>query len=385
MRVLMISLDASLLGDPHGNTVQRHMAYAERIGELAIVVYNPASPHRTLQTFSPALTVYPTNTRPYFYPWVATRIAMRLQREQPFDLVTTQDPFATGLVGLLLKWRFKLPLDVQNHSSFFKNPAWIAERPLRNRALLRLGKFVAHRADTHRVMIEGEKQNLVALGIAPDRIAVQHTPIDVSKFAESIPAERVAALRDRLGIAPNAQVVLWVGKASEVKNIPLLLDAFAPVRVALPEARLVLAGDFSQRPDWAALAAQAGAILPGRVSHDDLPLYYTLADVYAHSSRYEGLSKVLVEALATGTPVVTTDGDGARATVRNNVTGLITAHTAEALAAALLRVLRDDDLRQKMGTAGRADITTRFDYAQQLDTIVDTFRHTLAVTRKGTH
>ena len=43
MHVLMISLDASLLGDPHGNTVQRHLEYARRIGDLSIVTYNPAA------------------------------------------------------------------------------------------------------------------------------------------------------------------------------------------------------------------------------------------------------------------------------------------------------------------------------------------------------
>ncbi len=42
MHVLMISLDASLLGDPHGNTIQRHIEYARRIGDLSIVIYNPA-------------------------------------------------------------------------------------------------------------------------------------------------------------------------------------------------------------------------------------------------------------------------------------------------------------------------------------------------------
>lgn len=383
MRVMMISLDSSLLGDPHGNTVQRHIAYADRIGTLAIVVYNPPKPHRSPQTFSGSLTVYPTNTRPITYPLAAYRAAARLQRAEPFDLVTTQDPFATGITGLLLKWRFGLPLDVQNHSSFFNNPDWMAERPLRNRALHLLGRLVVRRADTHRVLTEGEKCHYLAMGIPTERIAVQHTPTDVRKFAMPVPPERTAALRDALNIPPGAPVLLWVGMPAEVKNIPLLLAAFTQVQHEMPETRLILAGDFSGRPDLAPALQAPHIITPGRVDHDDLPAYYALADCYVHSSRYEGFGKVLAEALAAGTPVVATSGDGPRAIVKDGQTGLLTEHTAEALAAAILALLRDPARRVAMGAAGRADVLERFDYDRQLDAIVTTFQRTLDVTGKG--
>ena len=129
MHVLMISLDYSLLGDPHGNTVERHLEYARRIGRLTIVTYNPVDQPKTQQQFAEILAVYPATTRPALFPWAAYRVAARLHRQHPADLVTTQDPFACGLVGLLLKWRFGLPLNVQSHSHFFENPYWIAERP----------------------------------------------------------------------------------------------------------------------------------------------------------------------------------------------------------------------------------------------------------------
>ncbi|MBN1563915.1 MAG: hypothetical protein JXA10_08750, partial [Anaerolineae bacterium] len=94
MHVLMISLDASLLGEQHGNTVQRHQAYADRIGQLSIVAYNHYSAPKTVQHFADNFTVYPTNTLPVQFPWRAYRISATIMHNIPADVVTTQDPFS---------------------------------------------------------------------------------------------------------------------------------------------------------------------------------------------------------------------------------------------------------------------------------------------------
>jgi glycosyltransferase involved in cell wall biosynthesis len=379
MHVLMISLDASLLGDPHGNTVQRHIEYARRIGDLSIVTYNPAAQPKTVQQFADNFTVYPTNTRPVLFPWVAYRQAARLVREKSVDVVTTQDPFATGLVGVLLKWRFGAALDVQSHSHFFENPDWIAERPLRNRFLNGLAGWIIKRADTNRVLSEREKAIYVKRGVPADRIAILTTPTHVDLFAVPRPAAELAALRETLGIAADAPVLVWVGFPAAFKHVELLLAAYERVKAARPAARLVMVGNFDTRPNFARQAAAAGVIFAGRVSHDDLPLYYQMADVYLHSSRYEGVPKVLIEALASGTPVVSTDHLGADVVVRNGDTGILTAHTPEALAAAAITLLDDPARAQAMGAAGQRDVIERFDYTRQLDRIVESFRVTLRV------
>lgn len=381
MRVLMISLDASLLGDPHGNTIQRHIEYARRIGELVIVTYNPASNPKTVQRFSEHLTVYPTNTRPALFPWQAYRLAARLHREQPADVVTTQDPFATGIVGTLLKWRFKLPLNIQSHSHFFENPDWLAERPLRNRLLYTLAGFVIKQADTNRVLSKREKAIYVKRGVPPDRIMVLTAPTPVNHFAQPVPESERAALRTSLGIAPGAPVLIWVGFPAEFKHIDLLLDTYQLVHSTRPETRLVLAGDFSTRPHFVQRAAVAGVIFAGRVPHEQLPAYYQMASVYVHSSRYEGVARVLMEALAAGTPVVSTNHLGADEVVHDGETGRLTPHTAQALAAAVVELLDDPARAQAMGTAGQRDVLDRFDYERQVDRVVETYRTTLAITR----
>jgi glycosyltransferase involved in cell wall biosynthesis len=378
----MISLDASLLGDPHGNTVQRHIEYARRIGDLAIVAYNSAAQPKTAQRLAENFIVYPTNTRPMLFPWVAYRVAARLMREKPFDVVTTQDPFATGLVGVLLKWRFGVALSAQSHSHFFENPDWIAERPLRNRLLYVLAGFIIKRADTHRVLTAREKAIYVKRGVPANRIVVLPSPTRVELFAKPIPPAEQTARRASLGILPDAPVLVWVGFPAEFKHVDLLLETYQLVQAARPDTRLVMVGDFATRSNFVQRATTAGVIFAGRVDHDQLPLYYQMADLYVHSSRYEGVPRVLIEALASGTPVVSTDHLGADVVVRNGETGLLTDHTPQALSAAILALLNDPARAKTMGAAGQRDVLERFDYERQLDRIVESFRFTLKVAQE---
>jgi glycosyltransferase involved in cell wall biosynthesis len=383
MHVLMISLDASLLGEPHGNTVQRHLEYARRIGDLTVVTYNAAAEPRMPRQFTDTFAVYPTNTRPVLFPWAAYRLAARIHREKPIDVVTTQDPFATGLAGVLLKWRFGLPLDVQSHSAFFENPDWLAERPLRNRFLYLLARLVIRRADTNRVLTDREKAIYVRRGVPADRIAILSTPTDVGRFTARVPESALAERRAALGLAPDAPVIVWVGFPAAFKHVELLLDAYRHVRAARPDVRLVMAGDFATRPDFVRLAQAESVIFAGRVPHECLPAYYQMAALYVHSSRYEGVPKALIEALASGTPVVSTEHLGADVVVRNGETGLLTAHTPEALSAAILDLLNDPARARAMGQAGQRDVLERFDYEHQLDAVVETFRRAVQVAGRN--
>ncbi len=382
MHVLMISLDASLLGEQHGNTVQRHRAYADRTGHLSIVTYNHFTDRKTTQRFAENFVVYPTNTLPVQFPWRAYRIAANIMHESPADVVTTQDPFSTGLVGWLLKKRFGIPLDMQNHSSFFNNKIWLSERRFRNHLLHSLGRWLVKKADTHRVLTEGEKQHYLAMGIPGDRVAVLPTPTNVDLFTLPVPPERLAALREEYAIPPNAPVILWVGLPDTVKNVDLLLEAYLRVKSVRSGTHLIMIGSFDQRPQFVQRAMSDGVIFPGRVAHDDLPAYYQLANVYVHSSRYEGFGKVLVEALAAGIPVVATLNDGSNAIVRDGETGFLVDHTPGALADAIVTLLDDPARAGAMGKSGQRDMIARFDYDRQLDAIVESFHRTAEVANR---
>ena len=321
-----------------GRCPERHLEYAERIGHLHMVVYSPLASDLHTTKLSDHLTVYPTRSRTRLnFVLDAVRIGAEVCREHPVNVITTQDPFTTGLAGWWLKRQFKIPLDVQNHSDFFDNRYWIAERPLRYGVFNALGKWIVKRGDTHRVLNEIEKAKVVGLGIDADRVVVLSTPVRLGRFTPDAAPGEATALRKSLGIPPDAPTLLWVGRPGPVKRVEMLVDAFASVHKQRPDARLILVGDFAARDDIREQVVQLNlneaVCFPGEIAHDELPAYYRLADLYVHSSVYEGLGKVLIEAAACGVPSVSTHTAGAAAIIIDGETGILTPlHDIEKMA-----------------------------------------------------
>ncbi len=386
LHVLMIALsDAILTGAGGGDVRERHLDYAARIAHLHMIVYSPREHDLHTTALSDRLTIYPTRSlSPLTFVWDAYRLGAAICRTHPLNVITTQDPFATGLVGAWLKRRFRIPLDVQNHSDFFDNRFWIAERPLRYGLFNRLGKWVIRHADTHRVLNAEEKAKYLRLGIDPDRVVILPTPTRLSRFSPDGPPGEGAALRTQLGIPPDAPLIGWVGRPVGFKRVPLLVEAFALVRREHPNAHLLLVGDFSLRPDVYRQVAQLGlekvVHFAGRVDHADLPAYYRLCDVYVHSSIYEGLGKVMIEAAASGRPVVATRTAGAAEIVVDGETGLIcNTEDAADMAAKISALLADPARAQAMGRAARAYVLQKFDHTRALEAVVETWRRCAAL------
>jgi glycosyltransferase involved in cell wall biosynthesis len=385
LHVLMIALGDQVLTGEGGDTRQRHLEYAERVAHLHMVIYSPRENDFHETSLSDRLTVYPTRsaTRPGFI-LDAYRLGTQVCGSHPVDLITTQDPFTTGLPGVWLKRRFSLPLDVQNHSDFFDNREWIGEHPLRNGVLNRLGKWVIRRADTHRVLNQAERDKVLRMGIPAERVAVLSTPTRLDRFTPEGPPGEAESLRAALDLPPGAPVLLWVGRPVRFKRVPLLVEALALARVAHPDLRLVLVGDFSDRPDVHEQVERLGMTrtvrFAGSVPHEALPAYYRLADIYVHSSVYEGLGKVMIEAAASGLPVISTRTAGASEIVVEGQTGLLCEPENPADMAAQIVALLDDPQRAAaLGAAGRVYVLEKFDHAANLDAVIDTWRRTAAL------
>lgn len=366
IHVLMISLDTSLATQPEGDARRRHLAYAERAGRLSIVVYTPPLVGGAIYP-SEKLAIFPTNSRSRLtFARDALVQANSAARAHPVDLITTQDPFLTGLVGVWLRRR-RIPLLVQNHSYYFGNEAWIAEHPLRNTLLGELAKFVVKRADMYRTVNRKERQNYLAMGGSRRRSVALPLGTASARFAEPIDERALAALRARLGLLPIHKVVLWVGYPVAFKRVPLLLKVFRRIAESEPNAQLLLIGDMSRSPqDLRALARDEGVsdrvIMHGPVLHDDLPLYYALGDVYAHTSAYEGVPRVLFEAAAAGLPLVAMSAVGVDEVIEEGENGSLAPDMdIDGMAGRIITLLRNPAQAHKMGAKAREMAFERYD------------------------
>jgi glycosyltransferase involved in cell wall biosynthesis len=197
---------------------------------------------------------------------------------------------------------------------------------------------------------------LAARGVAPGRITVLHNGV---RELGTDPAA-VALLRRSLGIAPSERVVLAVGRLSHEKGQAHLIRAAARW---LAGARLVIVGDGHDRAMLEELAASLGLgsrVIFAGLSHNVAP-YYALADVFVLPSLSEGSPNALLEAMASGLPIVATSVGGVPEIVFDEVTALLgAARDPQFLARAVDRLLGDDALARRLGRAAREVALKRY-------------------------
>ena len=189
--------------------------------------------------------------------------------------------------------------------------------------------------------------------------------IDVQRYAQTPESvEAAAALRCQLGIEPDALVIGFVGRLVQDKGVAELYDAFASIRDAFPAARLMLVGDYEPGDR---VSAETGR----RIERDsrviaigwqkDVAPYYAVMDIFVFPSHREGLGQVVLEAQASGVPVVATRATGVVDAVAENRTALLTAvGDAVALSRSLATLAGDPEMRSLFGEAGRAWVEEHF-------------------------
>lgn len=182
-----------------------------------------------------------------------------------------------------------------------------------------------------------------------ERLTVSTRGVDARQFA---PHYRSEALRAQWGAAAGSPVVLVVGRLAVEKNLGVVLDAFNAVREHMPGARLVMVGDGPQRN---ALQRRCpDAVFAGTQHGEALAAHYASADVFLFPSVTETFGNVVVEAMASGLPVVAFDTAAAGMHVRSGENGcLAPLGDAAALTRATVALAADAGLRQRLGHAAR--------------------------------
>jgi glycosyltransferase involved in cell wall biosynthesis len=272
-----------------------------------------------------------------------TRSLARLVADVDPDLVHLHSSKA-GLAGRLAI-RGRRPTVFQPHAWSFD----AVTGPLRAATVAweRLGARWAHAVIC---VSEAERAAGADVGIDAEWHVVPNG-VDLRTFR---PSSRTLA-RARLGL-DDAPTVVCVGRLCRQKGQDLLLDAWPAVRVAVPGARLELVGD---GPDHAALAARRlpGVSLRGR--RDDVPDWYSAADVVALPSRWEGMSLAVLEALACGASLVAADVTGVRESLPPDHRGLVPPDDTDALAGAVAARLVDSGLASEEGALGADHVARR--------------------------
>lgn len=194
---------------------------------------------------------------------------------------------------------------------------------------------------------------LLELGIDADRIGRWDRGVDIARFRPE--------LRDPDGfedVPAGAITVLYAGRLTREKGADLLADAFLTARAEDPRLHLCLAGG---GPEERVLRERVGehATFLGWLAGDDLARAYATADVFLFASRTDTFGQVLLEAQASGLPVVAVDEGGPRGIVRSGVNGLLRPPDARELADAVLALVRAPRWASALADRARADVRER--------------------------
>ncbi len=295
------------------------------------------------------------------FAWAAAPSVSRLHAAAPFDLVHVAD--------VHFAWRYRGPFLASLHQSFRQRLTSDDGRPYHTGKLALHGKTLYYRAALawaerpalfrarHLISVSQATADAFTkgYGVLAERVTVIPTGIDLARLRPTDPTP----LRRRLGLA-NERVLLFVGFCSPRKGLEYLARAMH----ALPQdVRLVVVGRwqaaYRERVLEALGARRSHLIEAGYVPDDELPAYYSLADLFVLPSLLEGFGIPIIEALACGTPVATTSA-GASAETAGPGALVVPPRDAPALAEAILRLLDDPDERARLGRAGQAWARERY-------------------------
>lgn len=215
--------------------------------------------------------------------------------------------------------------------------------------------------------------------IDPEKIVVIHNGIPLERFNVSPTAGK--AVREELGIAPDAPLVGIIGRLTVQKDQATFLQAAAYIARQLPGARFVIVGDGSLRSSLEAQAGELGlanaAIFTG--IRPDIPAVLSALDILAFSSRWEGLPVTLLEGMAAARPVVATAVDGICSVAVPGQTALLAQPgDASALAEACLALFKDPAARSRMGKAGLERVRNLYSLDSMINQTVALYQALLA-------
>ncbi len=318
MKVLMVSTDAKIL-EKASEVRARMIWYASVLDSLDILLITRSAAGGEIKV-SDRVTVYPRR----YWQGFGFKVPAGV------EIISTQDPFENGLIGWRLAKKFKLPLQLQVHTDLLS--PYFKQESLKNKIRLTIAKWLLPKAQSIRVVSNKIKDSLVyQLKIAREKVTVLPVWIDVVKYQET------PIKTDLKKQYPQfTKIVLVASRLTREKNISLVLAAFRRLVDQVPGAGLVIVGS---GPEQARLEALVKKLkIQDRVIFvgwsDDLVSYYKTADVFVNASWYEGFGRTIIEALASGCPVVSTDVGIAR-----EVGVVIADFTAEDLSRKIAGVL----------------------------------------------
>ena len=347
MKILMLSGDNEIM-NKQSEVYERMKAYANLCDELHIVVLGG---EHNAQHSRGNLFIYCISGNKIMQRVGAYCIVRSIAKRQHIDVITAQSPDELGLIAYLVARLHGTKLQLQVHTDIMSS--WYRRAGILPRIKYTLARFLLPRADCVRVVSQRIARSLIDdLRIPVSLVTVLPVFTDVSAFMRQSSKMSKDA---RTQVSVCAMIAVGRMKEKE-KNFSMLIRAMVEVINTHPTAVLVIVGDGPDKEYYQSLITLFG--LERNVFldpwHNDLPSFYPSFDLLVVPSFIEGWGRVVIEAMASGLPVLMTDVGAAGEVVRDGINGRVVAvGDQSAFAAAINDFCLHPEIRTQLAYAAR--------------------------------
>jgi glycosyltransferase involved in cell wall biosynthesis len=280
---------------------------------------------------------------------------IRRARADRIDVIHMTTPGPVGLAAMRVARRLGLPMVGSFHTDLAAYTTMLSGSAALGAVMRHFLRWPYGRCTRVLVPSESTRRLLAGANGDPDRIATWVRGVDCDAFS---PDHRSQQLRAAWGVHDRRPALLYVGRVSREKGLGLLPDLQARLHALGVNHRFVIAGDGPMLPE---LRSQlVGATFTGALSRSEVARAFASADVFVFPSRTDTAGNVVLEAQASGLPVLVSDAGGPKENMVPDQTGVVVAGTDPGQwAAALAPLARDPARRRGVGECARAYAATR--------------------------
>jgi 1,2-diacylglycerol 3-alpha-glucosyltransferase len=269
---------------------------------------------------------------------------------QTMDIVHVHHPFISGQLALRYCRPLNIPIVFTNHTRYdlyAQTYAPVLTREISQTFIQTYLPRFCSRVDMVISPSKGMADILQTLNIDVP-ITVVPNGVDISKFRHAADPDK----RNKLGFSHGDVLFIYAGRLAAEKNLPLVIKSFNAVAQSVDNAHLLIVGNGAIEDLLKEMAGQTPSAdrihFTGRIPYNELPDYLSMCDVFVTASTSEVHPLSVIEAMATGLPVLGIDSPGIGDTVEDGITGLLSTNDPMVFTAKMMRLCLDSELRKKM-------------------------------------
>jgi len=366
--ILMISMDTGLLkSSGAGDVINRHKKYANNLKRLDIIVFGKSDSKEN--KLADNCHVYGLGKNGLSF-LKALSLAKKLCQKNNYDIVDTQDPHLTGWLGLILKNKFKLKLEIHFHGDFWQNNIWLNES-WKNKIYNYLQNRVILKADAIRVVNPRIKDKLINSGLKSNKIKVINTPINEQEFIKEANQEEIAKIKNQY---KDKKIIFFVGRLVAAKNLLFLTEVAKLLARKRKDFVLLIAGEGEEKEKIANFInnnyLDEVIFLLGIKTHEELLNYFKDSYLHVLLSTNESFGKTIIEAGLAGLATLASKTLGASFIIQDKNTGwLVDINDLNGTVSKLDELLNNAEEVSQVGSKAKEEYLEHYSQEKTFDKV----------------